>query len=377
MIRTFIHTFDPSHASPVSGSTVDLDVQEIEDAGLKEVLQTPGVPFSSWAVLDSLLAPTGPNTPFVFREPLGQAREVRVALSGLFGRFVARAYLERYCGMSIFAHLGRRTVVLNGRRRIHIVRLARGDLPDWVACTAGLTNLTVAEAKGCHDLSGPGRTLSRAWNQANRIAVTAGHRRVRVKRMAVVTRWGVAQGGPAAACISVKDPEDEGELLSPDDEDAMFIGLMRHHFASLFLRLGYPELGAALRSLAEARLSRTVQQAGTQARQALDHIPLRAIDRGPDENPIGELVGVVMTRAGPVKDVVPAVGDRDALTRLDLRPVFIGVERTVIAAAIEGDAAAARSALTDVVRSDAVARANKVGEWLVPLGPDGRTVRDM
>ena len=33
----------------------------------------------------------GAGTPFVFRDPLGKAREVKVALSGLFGRFVARA----------------------------------------------------------------------------------------------------------------------------------------------------------------------------------------------------------------------------------------------------------------------------------------------
>ena len=32
---------------------------------------------------------------------LGQAREVKVALSGLFGRFVARAYLERYFSLSL------------------------------------------------------------------------------------------------------------------------------------------------------------------------------------------------------------------------------------------------------------------------------------
>lgn len=39
----------------------------------------------------ALLTPTGTGTPFIFWEPLGQAREVNVALSGLFGRFVARA----------------------------------------------------------------------------------------------------------------------------------------------------------------------------------------------------------------------------------------------------------------------------------------------
>jgi hypothetical protein len=63
-----------------------------------------------------LLTTTGPGTPFVFKEPLGQAREVKVALSGLFGRFVARAYLERYFSLSIFVHLGSRSLLLDSRR---------------------------------------------------------------------------------------------------------------------------------------------------------------------------------------------------------------------------------------------------------------------
>lgn len=87
---------------------------------------------------------------------------MKVALSGLFGRFVARACLERYFRMSVFAHLTQHTLTLDGRRRIEIVRLARGDLPDWVACTADLRSLTVAEAKGCHDPGGPAKALARA-----------------------------------------------------------------------------------------------------------------------------------------------------------------------------------------------------------------------
>ncbi|MDT8292205.1 hypothetical protein RQ846_21115, partial [Roseomonas mucosa] len=82
---------------------------QIEDAGIREVLQTPGTAYGAWSILDALLAPTGPGTPFIFKEPLGQAREVKVALSGLFGRFVARAYLERYFNLAIFAHLGQHT----------------------------------------------------------------------------------------------------------------------------------------------------------------------------------------------------------------------------------------------------------------------------
>lgn len=102
MKRTFLHSFDPPSSSPVTGPSIDLEVSEIEDAGIREVLQTPGVTYGSWSILDKLLMPTGAGTPFIFREPLGQSREVKVALSGLFGRFVARAYLERY---SIFRSL--------------------------------------------------------------------------------------------------------------------------------------------------------------------------------------------------------------------------------------------------------------------------------
>lgn len=79
MTRTFLHSFDPPAASPVTGTTVDLDVSEIEDAGIREVLQAPGEAYGAWSILDGLLTPTGAGTPFVFREPLGQAREVKVA----------------------------------------------------------------------------------------------------------------------------------------------------------------------------------------------------------------------------------------------------------------------------------------------------------
>lgn len=97
------------------------------------------------------------GTPFIFREPLGQVREVKVALSGFFGRFVACAYLERYFNLSIFAHLGGRTIDLDRRRRVKIKRLSRGDLPDWIACASDLSSLTVAEAKSCHDPGGPAK----------------------------------------------------------------------------------------------------------------------------------------------------------------------------------------------------------------------------
>lgn len=90
---TFQHRFTPAALAP-AGATADLTVREIEDAGVREILQTPGAAIGNWKILDALLDPAA--TSFRFREPLGHAREVKTAVSGLFGRFVARAYATRY-----------------------------------------------------------------------------------------------------------------------------------------------------------------------------------------------------------------------------------------------------------------------------------------
>ena len=47
MTRTFLHEFRPPQDSPVAGPDVQLTVQEIEDAGLREVLQAPGARHSA------------------------------------------------------------------------------------------------------------------------------------------------------------------------------------------------------------------------------------------------------------------------------------------------------------------------------------------
>jgi len=206
------------------------------------VLQTPGAAYGTWSILDALLASTGVGTPFIIRQPLGQAREVKVALSGLFGRFVAHAYLERYFDLSVFAHLGNRVIDLDRRKQAKIKRLAQGDLPDWIACKSDLTSLTVAEAKGCHDPGGPAKALTRARTQAGRIDVTGKGWKVTVKRIAVATPWGVANSSPADAYLSVRDPLDKGEPIDPQDKDAPFVDLLRLHVASMIEPLGHAEL---------------------------------------------------------------------------------------------------------------------------------------
>lgn len=45
MTRTFLHSFDPPSASPITGATAEA---EIEDAGIREVLQTPGAAYGGF-----------------------------------------------------------------------------------------------------------------------------------------------------------------------------------------------------------------------------------------------------------------------------------------------------------------------------------------
>lgn len=374
MTRTFVHNFQPASASPVTGPTVDLEISEIEDAGIREVLQTPGAAYGAWSILDALLTATGPGTPFVFKEPLGQAREVKVALSGLFGRFVARAYLQRYFNLSIFAHLSSSSLLLDGRKRIGIVRTTRGDLPDWVACASNLSSLTVAEAKGCHDPGGPAKALARAWNQSQRIDVVANGRKVTIKRIAVATRWGAASMGPSQALLSVQDPLDEGDPIEPDEKDALFIGVLRQHIANLIAPLGHEELASSLRRLARHRLASRVERDAVRTQAILDATPVREVE---GSSVIPGIVGGIVTRAGPMVGPPVAVADQDVLARLDLRPLFVGVDRDLIHAAIIGEADLVRKRLVEVAHVDEGARSDRAGGWIVPLGSSQRAVKDI
>jgi hypothetical protein len=85
-VPSFKHSFTPSGVSSL-GSNVTLSTREIEDAGLREILQTPGPAIGHWGILDALLDPSCSD--FRFVAPLGQAREVKVAISGLFGRNIS------------------------------------------------------------------------------------------------------------------------------------------------------------------------------------------------------------------------------------------------------------------------------------------------
>lgn len=368
MPRVFEYAFDPPNEDPVGTPTVQLTVAEIEAAGLKEILQTPGGGLSSWEILDALLAPTGPLSPFTFREPIGQAREVKVAMSGLFGRFVARAYLERYFDLSIFVHLGNKSITLDGRLALEIKRLSRGDLPDWVACKGDLNQLIITEAKGCHDKPGPNLALQRAYQQTKRVDILASKKKMKVKRIAVATRWATQVSPPTTPMLFVRDPEDPGDSATEEVLPAVCLALARLHTARLIGRLGYPELANTLSALSHVRTEEEYSRATTNARNAFEKVSTAPSSMSASAAAGSELIGAIVTRAGPLLTAAVSTMDERTLQRLGLRPKFVGIEREIVKALVEGDADLLRTRSKRKRVKDADAIPDQSGTWVVNLG---------
>lgn len=365
----FHHRFTPARGSTL-GNSVDLATRQIEDAGILEVLQTPGAALGTWAVFDALLVPG--HEWFVFHSPLGQSREVKTALSGLFGRFVARAYATHQLGFSHFQTIHSPPMQLTGaggyirRSRGH----PTGDLPDWAAW-APSGQLAIIEAKGCNAASGLGTVLAKAYDQSKRATITVGRRNATFKRYAIATRWGVDTLGSDPK-LWVKDPPVEG-TTTPEEQAALGVGLVRRHYASLMNGLGLFDLSDALIDLAGAAPE---DQAAAQRRAAdvLNDAPRRRVDAEQRSEPIEAVVGAYLTRGGLLPaDEVLTTDDHRMLTKLQLRPALVGVEQVTLKAAIAGDLEGLNSRLStasDAAATDRAPSLDRSGVWISRLDED-------
>lgn len=86
------------------------------------------------------------------------------------------------------------------------------------------------------------------------------------------------------------------------------------------------------------------------------------------------LFGRFVTRAGPITDASASAVDQEALARLNLRPVFVGIDRDLVRAAIDGEADTIRGRLAAKVSPDDFARRDGAGGWIIPLGAERRIV---
>jgi hypothetical protein len=247
-IRQFHHSYSPSGQGTSGQTTIELNTTEIATAAIYEIIQMS----LSASPFDFLLEQLLDRTDLWFRwlAQLGQVRETKTALSGLFGRFVARAYLTRYFQYGYYEPIRSDVQPLWGWPGFTINRCAYGDLPDWViARPIGPTAFAIAEAKGSHNKYGPKAALNAAKEQVTRVNICAGRTVLKVKRFAIATRWAV-QNNPNLdePWLCVHDP-DEGEREPSDVERRRLrrsAGL--GHFAALAQGFGLQDTAAALRS---------------------------------------------------------------------------------------------------------------------------------
>lgn len=149
------------------------------------------------------------------------------------------------------------------------------------------------------------------------------------------------------------------------------IGLLRLHVANMIEPLGHAELAQALRTLTRQTFPRPLRDAAARARAVLENAPIGQVEKAQD---IDGLVGGIVTRAGPITDAVASTVDQEALARLNLRPVFVGVDRDLIRAAIDGEAETIRGRLAEKVSPDEFARPDRAGGWIIPLGTERRII---
>lgn len=362
----FIHRCTPPGASPAP-NPVELTTQEVEDAGIWEVLQAPGAALGSWAIFGALLAPG--HTDFVFSEPLGRSREVKTALSGLFGRFVARAYATRYLGYRFYDHIFDPPMVLSQAPHGKVKRTAHPgrDLPDWAALKPN-GEMAIIEAKGCHDDGGPSAALKRAFNQTQRAEIEVAGKAAPFKRFAIATRWGVVTPKPTSPMIYVRDPEADADFVSSSELEALQLGMIRRHFAAFLRSASETKLATAILGLVENPNAKGRESSAAEARARVDSAQLTEARRDTGPAPEDALIGCFITLSGPVGPLTRP--DREVLARIGLRPAFVGVERSTIRAAIDGD-------LPYLVRKRAIARdpdhhspTDEIGGWIIRAGVD-------
>ncbi len=237
--KKFHHHFTPFTAS--TPNPISFRVNDIAKSAVMEMGQLASASVSLGSFIAEITKDT--NDFFVWSRRLGTVRETKTALSGLFGRFVARAYLERYAGVKYFWPITTANMSIPGTRKIKIRRTPKttGDLPDWV-CATGTGQYLIAEAKGSHNSAGYDAALSAAKKQVKRVQIVSGKKPVvlRVKQYSIATRWAVKGSLKLdEPWLAVHDP-DEGErdaTLEERTELSKRVSVM--HFASLLNGMGY------------------------------------------------------------------------------------------------------------------------------------------
>jgi hypothetical protein len=257
--------------------TCEVDTDFVARCAIGEILQTSKNLAPMSALFEELLAPGGTELIWRGRGP-GRGIEMRRAFSGLFGRFFARAYLQRYHGFTWFVPIDGCPTILSNRARIVQKPGSSAEMPDWFCAQPG--QVAVAEAKGSHQrsnvtaqtLPGPLKTAEKQIGGVVLEIRSFGRSGVEiwtarsVKGWAVMSRWGVEEPDRDAFQY-VLDPSTDGEPLSDGDREHLVQDVARLHVAQTLEGMGYPDLAsefgvAGLEGAARPRQTATIEIEG-------------------------------------------------------------------------------------------------------------------
>jgi hypothetical protein len=250
---------DPRAGVPYSLSTdkhFEFDLGVVGAVAMLELMQTCRTPVSLTEVIRALMAGKR-GSPLKWRgNGPGVGWEMRSAWSGLFGRFFARAYLQKQ-GFTWFLPLERSYNQLTPD--LVVTRAEYGkEVADWVCAKseAGMQagELAVAEAKGRHreghvDIAKLPRPLASALEQIDNTFVMT--RRpggdlhpCATKGYAILSRWSNESKG-ARALLRVVDPETPGWTPDRTERNDAISGIAQRHVSELLDGIGLEGLAYA------------------------------------------------------------------------------------------------------------------------------------
>lgn len=237
--RRFRHSYSPGGQGTSNLAVLELTTTEIADAAISEIIQM-ALSSSPFDILVEQLLNPGDHW-FRWVGQLGQIRETKTALSGLFGRFVARAYLTRFCGYTHYEPISSNLTALRGWPALSVIRSKPGDLPDWIVANGGgaPSSIAIAEAKGSHNAAGSGAALKAAIEQATRVDVTSGGTKIKIKRYAIASRWAVTGNASLTEpWLSVDDPSLGDRDPTEDEALSLRRSVVLGHYSALLHGFG-------------------------------------------------------------------------------------------------------------------------------------------
>lgn len=237
---TAFNTHAPGHCHP-------MPLSELGNAAARETFTTATLPFAAaWIDLfQSMIAADHYDLRWRENGP-GVGRDARIAYSGLFGRYMARAYLMGNEGVRVLVPLDEARRLLDGTPySIEKDPPGYGLEADWIGLD-DRRRLVIVEAKGSFNKEvrtwyGPDRLpniLQTALGQAERTAVFRMNRPLPAKRWAIVSRWANEENRSRPTVIAWGPDEEE---LHRDDYGALARLLHRADVECVLKGLGHTE----------------------------------------------------------------------------------------------------------------------------------------